>query len=492
MKAGALLLVLLVLPCAFAEIYYVDQALGNDAWSGLCAKWDGNLCGPKLTIQAAIDAAADGDEISVESGVYDEAIDLLGKALHVYGVNGAATTIIFAVDENTSAVTAATGEGPASVLEGFTIQGGTGTPNEDGDRCGGGVYCAGANPTLAQCWIVGNAADYGGGVYCAGCDPTLTECWLVENTATHGAGLYCTEANPTVVDGLFLWNSSEMFGGAVYCREAVPTLTRCLVFENWAGYGGGVYAHEADAKIADCVFTWNVGDVQGGALHGRDCQPILTGCTITNNSAWEGGGLFCDAADAVIVNCTFYGNWAYQGGSLYCYWGASPALTSSILWGSSPDEISVVTGDPVVRYCDVRGGWVGEGNIAALPRFADVEFEDFHLTGASACIDAGLPDFDPPGATDADGLLRVWDGDGDGTPTVDMGAYEHASHQRGDVNCDESLDVFDIDVFVVALTDAAAYAEAYPDCATRLADANADGAVNAFDIDAFVELLTGG
>ena len=62
----------------------------------------------------------------------------------------------------------------------------------------------------------------------------------------------------------------------------------------------------------------------------------------------------------------------------------------------------------------------------------------------------------------------------------------------GDLNCDGVLDAFDIDPFVLALTDPAGYAAAWPDCDIMLADCNGDGVVNAFDIDPFVELLTGG
>jgi hypothetical protein len=63
---------------------------------------------------------------------------------------------------------------------------------------------------------------------------------------------------------------------------------------------------------------------------------------------------------------------------------------------------------------------------------------------------------------------------------------------RGDLNCDGALNAFDIDPFVLALTDPTAYAAAYPDCDYMLADIDGDGAVNAFDIDPFVTLLTGG
>lgn len=62
---------------------------------------------------------------------------------------------------------------------------------------------------------------------------------------------------------------------------------------------------------------------------------------------------------------------------------------------------------------------------------------------------------------------------------------------RGDLNCDGALDGFDIQPFVLALTDPASYAAEYADCATELADCNADGQVDGFDIQPFVELLTG-
>jgi hypothetical protein len=61
----------------------------------------------------------------------------------------------------------------------------------------------------------------------------------------------------------------------------------------------------------------------------------------------------------------------------------------------------------------------------------------------------------------------------------------------GDLNCDGILNAFDIDPFVLALTDQAAYAAAWPDCDYLLADCNGDGYVNAFDIDPFVALLVG-
>lgn len=65
------------------------------------------------------------------------------------------------------------------------------------------------------------------------------------------------------------------------------------------------------------------------------------------------------------------------------------------------------------------------------------------------------------------------------------------SIRRGDVNCDGQIDAFDIDPFVLALSDPAAYAIAYPECDIERANLNGDGMVNVFDIDPFVAQLAG-
>lgn len=61
--------------------------------------------------------------------------------------------------------------------------------------------------------------------------------------------------------------------------------------------------------------------------------------------------------------------------------------------------------------------------------------------------------------------------------------------RTGDLNCDCAVNNFDIDAFVLALTDSDAYAAAYPDCESGRGDVNHDGTLNNFDIDPFVECL---
>jgi hypothetical protein len=63
---------------------------------------------------------------------------------------------------------------------------------------------------------------------------------------------------------------------------------------------------------------------------------------------------------------------------------------------------------------------------------------------------------------------------------------------RGDLNCDGAIDSFDIDPFVLALTDPAGYQALYPNCNIVNGDINCDGAVDSFDIDGFVECIVTG
>lgn len=63
----------------------------------------------------------------------------------------------------------------------------------------------------------------------------------------------------------------------------------------------------------------------------------------------------------------------------------------------------------------------------------------------------------------------------------------------GDLNCDCRLDFFDIDPFVLAVTDPAAFEAQFPNCDRFNADVNGDSIVDFFDIDPFVDcVLSGG
>ena len=95
---------------------------------------------------------------------------------------------------------------------------------------------------------------------------------------------------------------------------------------------------------------------------------------------------------------------------------------SPIIMDSSSSSGAVVDYNCYHNRADTVTG-PGEHSIAKDPKFVDVPGHDFHLQKTSPCVDVGDP---ATGADfDLDGRQSPQDGDGDGDPIVDMGAYEY-------------------------------------------------------------------
>jgi hypothetical protein len=132
---------------------------------------------PYCSIQYAIDAATDGDEVLVHDGTYEEDINFKGKVINIRSENGPYVTTIDG-GGNGSVVTFDSGEGEYSVLDGLTITNGSGTGGLFG--FGGGIYCSKSYPTISNCTISGNSAGMsGGGIYCSKSCPTITNCTTI-------------------------------------------------------------------------------------------------------------------------------------------------------------------------------------------------------------------------------------------------------------------------------------------------------------------------
>ncbi len=109
--------------------------------------------GDQPTIQAGIDAATDGDTVLVAPDTYVENINFLGKAITVTSELGPEVTIIDGSSPEDpdfgSVVTFWNDEGRDSILEGFTLTGGSGNYMSEGDQYfGGGISVAGSSPAV--------------------------------------------------------------------------------------------------------------------------------------------------------------------------------------------------------------------------------------------------------------------------------------------------------------------------------------------------------
>ena len=263
------------------------------------------------TIQAAINAAVDGDEIIVHPGTYLEQIDFLGRAIWLHSSDGPDLTTIDA-NETGSVVSCVSGEGPATVLEGFTITGGTGTLFS-AEPCGGGMFITDSFPTVINCFFKDNSAvdGEGGGIY--------------------AFGPYSSSGGATIIDCLFTGNSAyDGSGGGICNSHCDTTITNCTFTDNSAceGEGGGVcIAGVSKVGVTGCAFAGNTAlyGVGGGMAitsASSEGQVMVKDCVFADNTARKGGGMY-NHCDATVTDCLFVENivneerGAGDGGALY-------------------------------------------------------------------------------------------------------------------------------------------------------------------------------
>ncbi|MCA9284786.1 MAG: hypothetical protein KDA22_06210 [Phycisphaerales bacterium] len=391
------------------------------------------------TITIAINIANSGDEIVVAPGTYFEALNLNGKTLAIHSTDGPETTIVDGFGQFKPVIRIITGEGPSTLISGFTIRNGVATAAAPGDR-GGGIYCNLTSPTIENCILMGNQAIVGGGFYANGGTPTLVGCQFIDNSATSSVGdggaayLNATTANFT--DCSFLENSAARIGGAVRLASSSGIYTRCEFVGNQAGTNGGATDFNGTTSLSyfGCRFTGNSAGALGGAVvsaTGSVPAPAFSNCIFDGNMATTTGGAvhIANGAKAELNNCTLAGNTSGgSGGAIFSTGSGAATVRNCIVWGNTPTGI---VGTNTTIFTCHQGAIAGTGNIVSDPLFADAEGGDLHLTTGSPCIDAGNTtllsaslgtDFD--GAPRAVNVVEVPMGVAAYGYFIDMGAYE--------------------------------------------------------------------
>lgn len=314
-------------------------------------------------IQAAVDAAAAGDEVKIATGVYS-GVNSLGGLSQVVYINKSITlrggyTI---ADWNTADPVAspttlnAQGSGrviailgPAEVhIVGLRLTGGSasglrGLPGSTSVNAGGGIYALNAALTIENGVISGNTASseasksgYGGGVFAYGGSLTISNSTLETNL---GSPVYYG------------------VGGGVYASACSSIdLTNNLIQKNTGstnqlnaggGNGGGVHIDDSAVVLTGNTITGNTGSTgpgglasaSGGGVYVSGGSLSMSGNTLSENIAAKnkngwGGGLWLSDTSADLVENTFLSNTASTslssyglGGGIYAYFGSVITMT---------------------------------------------------------------------------------------------------------------------------------------------------------------------
>ena len=341
------------------------------------------------TIQAAINAAVDADEIIVDAGTYIENIDFSGKNITVRSASGRDETIIDG-DASGSTVLIINEENENAILDGFTITNGSGWYNGQ-QLIGGGILVRdGSSPTLRNLTITNNTAVTGdegsGGGICIsyGSTPSLDNIIVSNNTAGWGGGMAIVFASPTLNDVKIVENNANTTGGGMYIGDySHPTIERLTVTKNIAEY----YA--------------------GGIFLNNNSYPNLYNLTVAENECSSGGG-------GMVVSHNSH-----------------PFIVSSIFWWNEPDQILLYDlgefqpNTITVSFSDIQDGWWGIGLGDGSVNWIEGNSTDDPLFIYNSCPIGDNTCTSHPYHEDNYNLLAGSPCIGTGADGVDMGAGEY-------------------------------------------------------------------
>lgn len=434
------------------------------------------------TIQDAIDSSVDGDSVIVHPGTYIENLDFQGKRIHVRSSGGATKTTIDASGLGGSVVVFQNGEGPESILEGFTITGGAGTVHQGG-LYGGGVFCRSSSPTLVDNRIVENTADAGGGIACveAGADPLIRSNSILENLAGSaslgtGGGIFVGDGgSPDILGNSLVRNRSIVAGGGIYTasREGVYIAGNTIS----ASFGSGIFANfgkfltienndfnanedfavdtiaTSDIVIQQNRFNGNSGDLRidgGESLHiAANTFSLTVGTAIflsfpngdvlvEQNIVWRptGNAFVARGATSLLQNNAFGGaRGGSVGGGIGATHGSSIEIVSCTVVGNSasiPGSGLYLSQGSVATVINSIF-WANEGEGVATSDGASVEIGYSIIEGGWE--GEGVLDVDPEIANMAAGdfHLRL------GSPCIDAGYDASGELPEEDIDGDNRL-----------------------------------------------------
>lgn len=331
--------------------------------------------GDYLSVQEALDASGASDTVVVSPDTYTENIIFPPHAVTLTSTDPnnptiVATTIIdgsIPADPNYgSTVTFNSAQGNDTILEGFTVTGGTGTwvaiawrfHEVYWNRCGGGIVCYNmSQPTIRKNRIINNIAGEGGGIYVYGnpvnpsnptnppvhIQPIIDNNIFENNNAIQAHGFDPPDAVYT------LENHGD--GGAIVCFQGVdPSITNNTIQNNHADmYGGGLHLRQwSDGLIENNTIQNNDSTLGAGVHITYEALPVIRKNLIKGNVAGPagGGGIYAYYfSNALIEFNTITENSCPNGSGIGAYWESDLIISNNLIFNNFDGSAIILKGD---------------------------------------------------------------------------------------------------------------------------------------------------
>ena len=318
--------------------------------------------GGPLTIQAAIDAAADGDSILLVgtpvtpfSGPGNRDIDVRGKALVITGV-GSDPVIDCqgSYEEPHRGFLLQHGEGPSTVIEHLTV---TNAQSPVGEN-GGALLCTGSSPEIVSCQFLGNhSSGTGNAIFSYGGSPRIADC-----VAERGSGAFV---------------SPPGLSGAIVCVYGSPVIENCTVRSNMSG--GVSVAGNGAPLVRGCLMAGNAnGELSGSGVF-ENCT--IRGNALENPIEMEANAVSLFGGASVLRDCRISGNHGFYPAVNAA--GESVRLERCVIDGNAGGVVIRTSGE--LDHCVITGN----GNTPSFMYFGALQVEGPYLCHVTNCTIVG-------------------------------------------------------------------------------------------------------
>ncbi|HBL44740.1 MAG TPA: hypothetical protein DDZ90_15240, partial [Planctomycetaceae bacterium] len=276
---------------------------------------------------------------------------------------------------------------------------------------------------------------------------TLFNTSFINNEAVSGGAIYNQELGVINLDlSDLLNNTASLNGGGIFnTAEATVNVERTTVDGNLAQSGAGIFNEDiAQLNLVNSTVSNNVATNNGGGLYNNSLVLAnIVNATISGNEALNGAGIYnSDEGTMEITNATVFGNAATTGGGIFNDTDGFVSVANTIIAGNSatspgPDVTGAFhsRGNNLIGVQGVSTGFTNNvqadqvgtfgtpvsAGLGALQDNGGATFTH-ELLGGSLARDAGNNFYAP--TDDQRGFARLFDGDGNGSLVVDIGAFE--------------------------------------------------------------------